>query len=131
MGTNEGVGVPGVGRDGTHAVEPTPGQPRHSLLATSAPAVPEPFVRAWQTAYTQYGQTRDVTARMPADDPAAAWHMATASRAVANAWREITTVARLPWWMLAAVEAAMEAFESQARYWEEKENTEGLDGDPS
>lgn len=131
MGTRDGAGVPGVGGDGLTAVGSASGLPRHSLRSAGGLVVPEPFVRMWESAYVEYGQAREMTARMSVDDPAAAWHMATTSWAVANAWREITTVARLPWWMLAAVEAAAEAFETQARYWEAKENTDSSDGEPS
>jgi hypothetical protein len=131
MGATEGAGVPGVGSDSFKVVRSTSGQPRHSLRPTSTVLVPEQFVRAWEAAYVEYGQSRELTARMSADDPAAAWQMASASWAVARAWREITTVTRLPWWMLAAVEAAAEAFETQARYWEDKENTDWPEGEPS
>jgi hypothetical protein len=131
MGATDGAGVPGVGSDSFKVVRSTPGQPRHSLRSTSTVPVPEQFVRVWETAYVEYGQARELTARMSTDDPAAAWQMASASWAVATAWREITGVTRLPWWMLAAVEAAAEAFEAQARYWEARENTEASDGEPS
>ncbi|HEU5471191.1 MAG TPA: hypothetical protein VFV67_11105 [Actinophytocola sp.] len=43
--------------------------------------------------------------------------MATTSQAVADAWRTIATVATLPWWTVAALSAAAEAYESQARDW--------------
>lgn len=118
------IGVPGADRGGFPAVRPAPGAPRHSSRsAAGVVAVPEPYVRAWEGAYRQYGQVAEMAARLPADDPAAAWHMATASWAVAAAWREIATVGRLPWWLLAAVESAAEAFESQARDWEARESS--------
>jgi hypothetical protein len=123
MDTGDVVGVPGTGRDGLSAVRPALGQRRPGhRSATGALAVPEQVVRAWEGKYRQYGQVNEMVSRMPTDDPVAAWHMATASWAVANAWREIATVSRLPWWLLAAVESAAEAFEAQARDWEAREN---------
>jgi hypothetical protein len=43
--------------------------------------------------------------------------MASASWDVATAWRDIATATALPWWSLAAVRAAADAFETQARDW--------------
>jgi hypothetical protein len=133
MDTGETPGVPCPGHDGLPVVGPAVGPPRHGYRSTGLPAaVPEPIVRAWESAYRQYGQVKEMTSRTPVDDPASAWHMATVSWAVAAAWREIATVARLPWWLLAAVEAAAEAFESQAREWEARENSaEAQEGGPS
>lgn len=123
MGTDDMVGVSGTGRDGIPTVRPAPGQPRHGhRSAAGVVAVPEQFIRSWEGAYRQYGQVNEIISRMPADDPVAAWQMANASWAVASAWREIATVARLPWWVLAAVDSAAEAFEVQARYWEAQES---------
>jgi hypothetical protein len=130
--TGDMIGVPGADRGGFPAVRPTPGAPRHTARSTAgAVAVPEPYLRAWENAYRQYGHVTEMASRMAPDDPAAAWHMATASSAVAAAWREIATVGRLPWWLLAAVESAAEAFESQARDWEARENAETSEGGPS
>ena len=81
-------------------------------------------IRAWEAAYRQYGHASEIWSRSPEDDPAAAWGMASASWAVAEAWREIAAVSRLPWWTLAAVESAAEAFEAQARDWEAREQGE-------
>lgn len=132
MDTGDVTGAPGTDRGGAHAVRPAPGASRHGHRLPSGIAVPEPYVRAWESAYQQYGHVSEMAARMPADDPAAAWHMATASWGVAAAWREIASAGRLPWWLLAAVESAAEAFESQARDWEARENSaESGEGDPS
>jgi len=43
--------------------------------------------------------------------------MASASWDVATAWRDLATRAVLPWWVLAAVRAAADAFEQQAHDW--------------
>jgi hypothetical protein len=124
MGTDDMVGVSGAGRDGIPTVRPAPGQPRHGhWSAAGVVAVPDQVIRAWEGAYRQYGQVNEIVSRMSADDPVAAWQMATASWAVASAWREIATVSRLPWWVLAAVDSAAEAFEAQARYWEVQESS--------
>lgn len=123
-----------TGADG-NCVRPVPaeaGPSRHVRRLPGAVAgEPEPLVRAWEVAYRQYGLANELSARLPSDDPAAAWQMATASWAVASAWREIATVVRLPWWLFAAVEAAAEAFETQARDWEARENSAGaVEGSP-
>ncbi len=123
MGTGDVVGASGAGRDGLPTVRPAPGQRRPGhRSAAGVVAVPEQIVRAWEGAYRQYGQVNEMVTRMPADDPVGAWYMANASWAVATAWREIATVARMPWWLLAAVESAAEAFEAQARDWEARES---------
>ncbi|HKS46869.1 MAG TPA: hypothetical protein VJT49_17515 [Amycolatopsis sp.] len=67
--------------------------------------VSEDLIRAWEDAYRRYGS-------------AAGANVAPASRAVALAWRDIASTSRLPWWVLAAVESAAEAFEDQAEQWE-------------
>ncbi|MFD2417343.1 hypothetical protein [Amycolatopsis pigmentata] len=67
--------------------------------------VSEDLIRAWEDAYRRYGS-------------AAGANVAPASRAVALAWRDIACTSRLPWWVLAAVESAAEAFEDQAEQWE-------------
>jgi len=36
---------------------------------------------------------------------------------MSTAWRDIATAAVLPWWTLAALRAAAEAFEQQAHGW--------------
>jgi hypothetical protein len=121
--TDDVVGVSGAGLDGLPTVRPALGRRRPGdRSATGVVAVPEQVVRAWEGAYRQYGQVNEMVTRMSADDPVGAWHMATVSWAVANAWREIATVSRLPWWLLAAVESAAEAFEAQARDWEARES---------
>lgn len=67
--------------------------------------VSEDLIRAWEDAYRRYGS-------------AAGANVAPASRAVALAWRDIACTSKLPWWVLAAVESAAEAFEDQAEQWE-------------
>jgi lysozyme family protein len=50
--------------------------------------------------------------------------MASASWAVAAAWRQITTATTLPWWAIAAIESAAAAFEEQARRHETGDESE-------
>lgn len=76
------------------------GEKRESMERVS-----EDLIRAWEDAYRRYGS-------------AAGANVAPASRAVALAWRDIACTSRLPWWALAAVESAAEAFEDQAEQWE-------------
>lgn len=80
--------------------------------------------RAWEGAYRHYGRIWELTARSPKGDPAAAREMASASRAVAAAWRQIAAATTLPWWTLAAIESAAGAFESQARDYGTDETSE-------
>jgi hypothetical protein len=77
--------------------------------------VSEELVRRWEGAYRRYGEASK--ASTVAGDLAAAREMAQASREVSTAWRAIDAQAELPWWMAAAVSAAAEAFEVQAREW--------------
>jgi hypothetical protein len=84
----------------------------------------ETSVRAWEGAYRHYGRAWEWTARSPKGDPAAAREMATASWAVAAAWRHIATATTLPWGTLAAIESAAGAFEEQARNWEARDTNE-------
>lgn len=83
------------------------------------------LVRAWEGAYRKYGQAAEMAARKPEADPAVAWEMASASLAVAKAWRDFTALPTLPWWVLAAVESAADAFEAQAQEWKALEDGEG------
>jgi hypothetical protein len=63
----------------------------------------------------------------PKGDPAAAREMASASWAVAAAWRQIATATTLPWWTLAAIESAATAFDAQAHEYETREGNDGHD----
>ncbi|GAB3909092.1 hypothetical protein GCM10029964_110090 [Kibdelosporangium lantanae] len=72
-------------------------------------------VGVWEDAYRRYGRASDIVARSRGRDVAAVQELITASRAVATAWRAIAAQAELPWWVVAAVESAAEAFAEQAR----------------
>src|SRR5882724_6991677 len=114
MDTGKGVRVTGAGRDGLRTVRPAPGD-QHGEAKPSTTAAINHRVREWEAAYRKYGHASDALARSDDDDPVAAWEMATASWNVAAAWRNIASAGRLPWWSLAAVESAAEAFEAQSR----------------
>ncbi|MGH4010587.1 MAG: hypothetical protein ACRDTH_20915 [Pseudonocardiaceae bacterium] len=83
--------------------------------------------RAWEAAYRQYGRAWETTVRSRKGDPAAAREMASASWAVAAAWRQIAAATTLPWWTLAAIESAAAAFEAQARECEARDGSDGRD----
>ena len=77
--------------------------------------VPENMVERWESAYCRYGNAS--RASTGGGDQNTAHEMADASRQVANAWREMERQSGLPWWVLAALVAAAQAFEAQARDW--------------
>jgi hypothetical protein len=93
--------------------------------ASGAVVVPVRLVERWERAYRQYGQASTRAARSPAGDRPAARAVAATSREVAAIWREIATTPGLPWWVLAALRAAADAFEAQARDWQARSEFEG------
>lgn len=122
MARGESARVRGAGRDGSRATRPVsdPPQAGAQLLGAGNREVraSEKSIQAWEAAYRQYGHAWETTARCGKSDPTAARDMAAASWAVAAAWRQIASATRLPWWVLAALESAAGAFESQAREYE-------------
>ena len=72
-------------------------------------------IAAWEEAYREYEKATDV---------------AVASRAVAAAWRNLAVTFELPWWLLAAVHSAAEAFDLQARAWEATQRHAGATDSP-
>lgn len=79
--------------------------------------VPDELDERWQAAYRAYGQASENVSQSEPGDPAAARLMAAASWEVSVLWREIAETPGLPWWALASVRAAAQAFEAQARDW--------------
>lgn len=77
--------------------------------------VPDDLVRRWEVAYKRYGEALGVSAA--GDGRIAARAVASSSLEVAVVYREMGSRVVLPWWMAAAVGAAAEAFECQARDW--------------
>ena len=129
MGHSEGARSRGTGRQGSRSTRPVSGPPHpdvHAVPSSEGDVIAsEKSVRVWEAAYRQYGRAWEMTARCGKGDPVAAREMATASWAVAAAWRQIASATRLPWWTLAALESAAGAFEAQAREYETGEASEG------
>ena len=118
VGPPEFARVRGTGRQGRPARRPADGCTDDGVMAS------EQCARAWEAAYRHYGHIWELTARSPKGDPAAAREMASASWAVAAAWRQIEIATTLPWWTLAAIESAAAAFEEQARKYEGGDDSE-------
>ncbi|ASR34374.1 hypothetical protein BAY61_04485 [Prauserella marina] len=89
-------------------------------------------MRAWEEAYGQYTSASERASAKT--DGITAQAMASASWAVARAWRSIASAKGLPWWSVAASETAAQAFEEQATHWERVSRNlgigEGADGRP-
>ena len=128
MNTGEFAGIRGAGEERLRATRPVSGPPGNDTRQVTGAAggviASETSLRAWEGAYRYYGRAWEWTARSPKGDPAAAREMASASWAVAAAWRQIAAATTLPWWILAALESAAAAFESQARDWETRAKNE-------
>lgn len=93
---------------------PSAGLRREGLGVVS---VSEDLVRRWEAAYRRYGEASKASAATSASDPDAARAMVITSQEVAWAWRALESALDMPWWMAAAVGAAAQAFEFQARDW--------------
>lgn len=79
--------------------------------------VSEEMVRRWEVVYRRYIEASKRAAVSYVADQDAAREMLIASQEVANAWRAMESTPDLPWWIAAAVTAAAQAFEFQARDW--------------
>jgi hypothetical protein len=128
MSAGDVARVRGTGREGRPPARPISGPPHHDALAGASSVggvrASDKSARAWEAAYRRYGRAWETTARSGKGDPVAAREMASASWAVAAAWRQIATATTLPWWTLAAIESAAGAFEAQAREYEAREVSE-------
>src|SRR5690349_10495485 len=82
--------------------------------------MPKKQVSAWEAAYRAYRDASDAVARSRGGSPDIAREMAAASRLVAHTWRGLVGDPDQPWWVVAAVGSAAQAFEEQAREWEHK-----------
>jgi hypothetical protein len=129
MGPGEFARAGGAGRQDHPTARPVSDPPHHQAPSGSGPLggemASEKSTRAWEAAYRQYGRAWETTARCAKGDPAAAREMASASWAVAGAWRQIAAAATLPWWTLAAIESAAAAFEAQAREFQARQGSDG------
>jgi hypothetical protein len=82
----------------------------------------EGLVRRWETVYGEYGQASEMVNNSVPGDRAVARHMASASGNVALVWRQMAAEPDMPWWSVAALSAAAQAFEYQARDWTARAN---------
>lgn len=74
---------------------------RHPIPRNDLTLVDKDPIAAWEDTYREYENTTETD-------------IAGASRAVAAAWRDLAANTELPWWLLAAVHSAAEAFDFQA-----------------
>lgn len=79
--------------------------------------VSEALIRHWETVYAEYGLASEMVNNSEPGDRATAQRMADASGTVALVWRQMATEPGIPWWSMAALTAAAQAFEFQARDW--------------
>jgi hypothetical protein len=79
--------------------------------------VSERLVARWEAVYREYGLTSEMVSNSVPGDGAVARRMARASADVAAVWREMAAEPEMPWWELAALGAAAQAFERQAHDW--------------
>lgn len=91
----------------------------------------ERLVSRWEAVYREYGMASQRLASSEPGDRGVARHMARASADVAAVWREMAGEPGMPWWSIAALAAAAQAFEYQARDWSARAKHNGAGGDPS
>ena len=84
--------------------------------------IEEDLVQRWESAYRRYGETSKTVAVARSGDRGVAGEMAAASSDIAAMWREMESSVDLPWWILAALSTAAQAFEFQARDWKARAN---------
>ncbi|GGS21240.1 hypothetical protein GCM10010171_12420 [Actinokineospora fastidiosa] len=101
-----------------------PGSASPKPLGEAWVMVSDELDERWQNAYKAYGAASENVARLGPSAPGAAARMVSASWDVAAIWREMAAAGGLPWWALAAVHAAAEAFEAQSREWAARSSAE-------
>jgi hypothetical protein len=77
----------------------------------------ERLVQRWEGVYREYGTASQRLSGAEPGDRIVARQMARASADVAAVWREMAGEPDMPWWSVAALGAAAQAFEYQARDW--------------
>lgn len=107
----------GAALDAPSGVSGSPGWAFFGPLGKAWVMVPDELDERWQAAYQAYGQASENVSQSKPGDPDAARLMAAASWEVSVLWREIAATPGLPWWALASVRAAAQAFEAQSRDW--------------
>lgn len=86
------------------------------------------MVVRWEAVYREYGMASQRLSSTEPGDRAVARHMARASQDVAAVWREMAGEVDMPWWSVAALVAAAQAFEYQARDWSARAKHDGASG---
>jgi hypothetical protein len=79
--------------------------------------VSQQLIQRWEAVYREYGTASQRLSGSEPGDRAVARQMARASADVAAVWREMAGEPGMPWWSIAALCAAAQAFEYQARDW--------------
>ena len=79
--------------------------------------VSERLATRWEALYREYGLASEMVSNSVPGDGAVARHMARASQDLAVVWRELASEPDMPWWLVAGLGAAAQAFEHQARDW--------------
>src|SRR5262245_24734207 len=87
--------------------------------------VTERLVRRWEAVYREYGLASEMVGTAEPGDRAVARRMARASHDVAAVWREMSAEAGMAWWSVAALVAAAQAFEQQAKDWAARAKYDG------
>jgi len=93
--------------------------------------VSERLVSRWEAVYREYGTASQRLSSTEPGDRTVALHMARASADVAAVWREMAGEVDMPWWSVAALCAAAQAFEHQARDWSARAKHDGTGSGPS
>jgi hypothetical protein len=116
----------GAALDAPVGVSGPPGWALFGPLGEELVVIPAELDARWQAAYGVYTQASETVARSAASDPDAARVMASASWEAAMLWREIAATPGLPWWAVASVTSTAEAFEAQARDWNDRIERRGV-----
>jgi hypothetical protein len=79
--------------------------------------VSEELVQRWEDAYRRYIEASKISTVSFAGNADVAREMMMASHNVATAWHAMESSPDLPWWALAALSTAAQAFDHQAQEW--------------
>jgi hypothetical protein len=110
--------VPGVGGVLTGGCGPAGWPPvARRRRGSGVVMMSEALVARWEAVYQAYGLASEMVSNSVPGDGAVARRMARASRDVAAVWREMAAEPDMPWWTVAGLSAAAQAFEYQARDW--------------
>ncbi|MFD8492386.1 hypothetical protein [Amycolatopsis sp. NPDC059657] len=83
------------------------------------------LVKEWETSYREYAAVSEIVGASEVEVSGGARAMASTAWNVSQAWHAIAAAHGLPWWAIAAVESAAQAFEEISREWDERaENSE-------